>query len=144
MTIAASASSVFLKMDKLEYRAVIKFLTKEGKSPTEINARLHAVYGTNAPSFSTVKVWARNFKYGRETLDEDPRSGRPTDATGDDVVKRVEDLITKNDQMTKKQLAGMLKISSGSVLRILHDKLGLKWVRGHWVADVENRSQGET
>lgn len=131
-------------MDKLEYRAVIKFLTKEGKLPTEINERLQAVYGSNAPSFSTVKFWARQFKFGRESLEDDPRSGRPIEATGGEIVKKVEDLLVENNRLTKKQLAEMLNISTESVLRILHEKLGMNKVSCRWVPrmlTIENKRQ---
>jgi hypothetical protein len=55
--IAVNISSIekYFKMFKLEYRAVIKFLTKEGESPAEIKRRLDAVYGESSPSYSTVK-----------------------------------------------------------------------------------------
>jgi hypothetical protein len=39
------AVALYSKMFKIECRAVIKFLTKEGKSPAEIKKRLDAVYG---------------------------------------------------------------------------------------------------
>ncbi|XP_031635483.1 histone-lysine N-methyltransferase SETMAR-like [Contarinia nasturtii] len=67
-------------MDKIEYRAVIKFLTKEGVTPKDINDRLRAVYGVLAPSYATVKLWAKQFKWGRESLEDDPHTGRPIEA----------------------------------------------------------------
>lgn len=143
-SIEASQLSAFLKMEKVEYRAVIKFLTKEGIAPGEINERLQVVYGTNAPSYSTVKFWARQFKCGRESLDDDPRSGRPVEVTGDDMVEKVEDLIMENNRLTKKQLAGILNISTDSVLRILHEKLDMNRVSCRWVPrmlTVENKRQ---
>jgi len=42
-------------MSKVEYRAVIKFLTKEGLAPAAIKQRLDGVYGEASPSYSTVK-----------------------------------------------------------------------------------------
>jgi hypothetical protein len=41
-------------MSKVEYRALIKFLSKEGLGPAAIKQRLDGVYG-DAPSYSTVK-----------------------------------------------------------------------------------------
>jgi hypothetical protein len=49
------AVALYSKMFKIEYRTVIKFLTKEGKSPAEIKKRLDVVYGESSPSYSTVK-----------------------------------------------------------------------------------------
>lgn len=110
-------------MDKIEYRAVIKFLTKEGITAKEINDRLHAVYGNSAPSYSTVKLWTKLFKGGRETLEDDPRSGRPILSTIPEVVTKIE----------KKMLAEMLNISTFSVFRILHEDLGMKKYCSQWI-----------
>ena len=42
-------------MDKVEYRAVIKFFVKEGLTPNEIHSKFIKVYGDSSPSFSTIK-----------------------------------------------------------------------------------------
>ncbi|XP_055691043.1 protein GVQW3-like [Lutzomyia longipalpis] len=128
-------------MDRIEYRSVIKFLTKEGTSPSEIHKRLQAVYGTDAPSFSTVKAWARQFRFGKETVADEPRTGRPADATSDEIVERVSDLIAENDRLTKNQLAEMLNISPGSALRILRDSLGMVKVGGRWVSSTREAAK---
>ena len=62
--------SVFVKMEKIEYRAVIKYLFLKGNTPTQIKDELDAVYGEwdSAPSFTTVKFWAAEFKRGRTWL----------------------------------------------------------------------------
>jgi hypothetical protein len=45
-------------MNKIEYRAVIKFFVKEGLTPNEINSKIIKVYGDSSASFSTIKKWA--------------------------------------------------------------------------------------
>ena len=67
--------SVSLKMDKIEYRAVIKFFVNEGLTP--IHSKFIKVYGDSSPSLSTIKKWAAEFKRGRTGLEGDPREGRP-------------------------------------------------------------------
>jgi len=42
-------------MDKIEYRAVIKFFVKEGLTPKKINLKFIKVYGDSSPSFSTLR-----------------------------------------------------------------------------------------
>ncbi len=59
---------------KMEHRAVIKFLTLEGVIPKEINDRMVTVYGEESPSSATVKRWALEFKRGRQSLTDNPRS----------------------------------------------------------------------
>jgi hypothetical protein len=68
-------------MDKIEYRAVIKFFIKEGLTPNEIHSKFINVYGDSSPSFSAIKKWAALFKCGRTSLEDDPREGRPKSAT---------------------------------------------------------------
>jgi hypothetical protein len=41
----AGMLSVSLKMDKIEYRAFIKFFVKEGLTPNEIHSKSIKVYG---------------------------------------------------------------------------------------------------
>jgi hypothetical protein len=41
-------------MDKIEYRAVIKFFVK-GLTPNEIHSKFLKVNGESTPSFSTIK-----------------------------------------------------------------------------------------
>jgi hypothetical protein len=45
-------------MDKIEYRAVIKFFVKEGLTPNETDSMFINLYGDSSPSFSTFKKWA--------------------------------------------------------------------------------------
>jgi hypothetical protein len=47
--------SVSLKIDKIEYRAVIKFFAKEGLPPKESHLKFIKVYGDSSPSFLTIK-----------------------------------------------------------------------------------------
>jgi len=47
--------SVSLKIDTIEYGAVIKFFVKEGLTPNEIHSKFINVYGDSFPSFSTIK-----------------------------------------------------------------------------------------
>jgi hypothetical protein len=49
---------VSLKMDKIEYRAVIKFFVKEGLTPNETHSKFIKQYGDSSPSLSTIKKWA--------------------------------------------------------------------------------------
>jgi transposase len=72
--------SVSLKVDKIEYRTVIKFFLKEGLTPNEIHSKFIKVYGFSSPSFSTIKKCAAEFKHGRTILEDDPREGRPKSA----------------------------------------------------------------
>ena len=74
---------------KFEFRAVIKYLCKESRAAKEIHDRLCAVNGECAPSYSTVTRWSSEFWRGRESLEDDLRSGRPSDAVNPSVIAAV-------------------------------------------------------
>jgi hypothetical protein len=46
-------------MDKIEYRAVIKFFEKEGLTPNEMHSKFIEIYGDSYPSFSTITAVAQ-------------------------------------------------------------------------------------
>ena len=91
-------SADFRKMEKEQYRSVIRFLFLEGKSRSEIKERLDAVYGDSYPSMATVKNWFNEFQRGRTSVFDEPRPGKT--ATTEDNVTRINDLVSQNDHRT--------------------------------------------
>ena len=61
-------------------KAYIKIRTLLGATPTDINADLDTVYGSQAASYITITRCFLQFKQGRESLEDDPRSGCPLSA----------------------------------------------------------------
>ena len=83
--------------NKIRYRAVIEFLTLENVQPQQIhNYRMIVVYGENAPSYATVKRWAAEFRRGRTSLEDDSRSGAPSDAVCEENCHTVENIVMQN------------------------------------------------
>ena len=118
---------------KVEYRAVIRYLYLKGKTGKEIHSELANVYGSSAPSYAQVKFWVREFKCGRTSLEDEARSGRPLDATDEEMCKKIRDLVYSDRQIQVKEIVQALSISHGSVSTILHDRFGrprwLSWMR---------------
>ena len=73
------------------HRAVIRYLYLKGKTGKEIHGELSDVYGSSAPSYAQVKFWVGEFKRGRTSLEDEARSGRPLDATDEEMCKKVWD-----------------------------------------------------
>jgi histone-lysine N-methyltransferase SETMAR len=96
---------VFLKIDRIEYRAVIKFFVKEGLTPNEIRSNFIKFYGDSSPSFSTVKKWAAEFKRGRTGLENDPREGRSKSATTPEIIEQWHDMVLDDRQMKVREIA---------------------------------------
>ena len=74
---------------KVEYRAVIRYFYLKGKTGKEIHGKLADVYGSSEPSYAQVKLWVGEFKRGRTFLEDEARSGRPLDATNEEMCKKV-------------------------------------------------------
>jgi hypothetical protein len=55
--------------------------------------RMVAVYGESAPSYYIVKFWSKQFKWGRESIENDSHTGRPVEATSEEMCQKSESLI---------------------------------------------------
>jgi transposase len=101
----AGVLPVCLKMDKIEYRAVIKFLVKEGLTSNEIHSKFIKVYGDSSPSFSTVMKWVAEIKHGRTSLEDDPREGCPKCATPPEIIEQLHDMLLDDQRMKVRKIA---------------------------------------
>ena len=89
--------------------------------------------GLLAPSYAHVKFWIGEFKRGRTPLEDEARSGRPLDATNEEMCKKVRDLVYSDRRIQVEEIAQALGISHGSISTILHDRLGLRKLTARWV-----------
>lgn len=128
-------------MDKIEYRSVIKFLTKENESAKNIHERMAKVYGDECPSMATVYRWHSEFKRGRDSAEDDVRSGRPTTSTTDENADTVHDLIMTDRRLTIEMMAEILDISFGSVWTIIHEHLDMRKVCAQWVPKILRKAE---
>ena len=78
---------------KVEFRAVIQYLYLKRKTGQEIHCELSNVYGSSAPSYAQVKFWVGEFKRSRMSLEDEIRSGCPSDATDEEICNKVRDLV---------------------------------------------------
>jgi len=64
-------------MDKFEKRAVVKYLFLKEMSGKAIHDDMLAILVDNALAYSVVKSWLAEFKRGRNSVQDEHRSGRP-------------------------------------------------------------------
>ena len=118
----------FVNMDKIWHRGVIKYLQKKGLTPKDIHADMAATLGDDASALSTVQKWATEFKRGRESLEDDPRSGRPATATTQENIDHVHHMVMDDRRLTVNQTANAVGISCEQTENIWHYELGMSKV----------------
>jgi len=126
-------------MDKQEYRALIKFFTLKGLKPPAIEEEIKSVYPTTCPSLRTIERHHNEFKRGRVSLEDDPRSGRPATSTNQDKVDAVAKLLDEDRRIRVATIAHTVGISAGSVEEILHQILGYNKISARWVPRMLSR-----
>jgi len=103
----------------MQQRLAIKFCFKAGKSATETLQMVNAAYGDQALSCSNVFRWCGRFHDGREDIEDDPRSGRPTECRNDNNVEKISQLLLQNRHLSLSMLADGVKIGKDTVRKIV-------------------------
>lgn len=98
VSVVQSASVV---MDsKIEQRVAIKFCFKAGKNATETVEMINLAYGDEALTRSNVFRWYGLFRDGRNEVEDNPRSGRPSTSRTDENIENVRQILLKNPRRT--------------------------------------------
>ena len=129
---------------KVEYRAVIGYLYLKGKTGQEIHCELTNVYGASAPSYAQVKFCVVEFKRSRTSLEDETRSGRPSDATDEEMCNKVRDLVYSDRRIKVEEIANALHISHGSVSTTSDGRLGMHTLTALWVLKSLSEEQMAT
>jgi len=80
-----------------EQRCAIKFCVKLGETGIETFNKLKQTYGEHALLRSRVFKWFKAFSEGRESIKDEPRSGRPSTSKTDNNV-RSDRRLSANDR----------------------------------------------
>jgi len=75
-----------------------------GKTSEQSLQWLQKCYPTSAPS-RTVYRWFSEFKMGRTSTEDAPRSGRPKEATNAEIVKQVHRIVLSDRKVKLRELA---------------------------------------
>lgn len=124
-------------------RIIIKFLTNEGVKPSEIFTRLKAQFGDATLSQNRVYTWVREFRDGRERVENESHDRRPRTSLTNDNIRAVRELIEGDRRLTIEQIVSEVGISYGSVQSIITDQLGFRKISARWVPRLltENQKQ---
>ena len=108
----------------MEQRTNIKFCFTLGKSARETHEMLTTVYGEHAVTLKCVYEWFKRFREGRDTVEDAPRTGRPTTARTQENVEKVKELLARDRRLTVRMIAEELGVGRESAHLIVTEDLG--------------------
>jgi len=120
-------------MEKSEFRVLIKHYFLRRKTIAQTEEKLKKYYGDSAPSHYMVQKWFADFRCGRTSTEDAPRSGRSKTATDEENVDKVHDIVLADRRLKLKEIAEAADISYGATWNILHEELGMKKLSARWV-----------
>jgi len=108
----------------MEQRVVIKFNAKLDKSASETFRLMQQVYGNQCLGRTAVFEWHKRFLEGRETLEDDKKSGRPILVRTPEMIEKVRNFVANDRNASLKMIEEALNISRETIRTILHEDLG--------------------
>ena len=84
----------------VEQRSTIKFCLRNEISVAETFRMLQKAFGDLSMSQKNVYKWYKDFKEGRERIDDLERPGRPLTSTDEQYVNQIKELVHKNRLLT--------------------------------------------
>ncbi|EGI67316.1 FLJ37770-like protein, partial [Acromyrmex echinatior] len=118
-----------------------KFNAKLGKSALETFRLMQQVYGSQCLGHTAVFEWHKRFLEGRETLEDDKKSGRPILVRTLEMIEKVCDFVANDRNASLKMMEEALNISRETIRTILHEDLGKMKVCAKFVPHIKKRSK---
>ena len=97
-----------------------------------------------ALKYATVCKWVHRFNDGWESIENDPRVGRPVSVLTEKNVATVKTLIEEDTRYTVQEIEELSGIHSSSVLKILRERLGLRKICARWVPHLLTDEQKQS
>ena len=97
-----------------------------------------------ALKYATVCKWIRRFNNCLESIENDPRVGRPVSVLTEKNVATVKTLIEEDALYTVQEIEELSGIHSSSVLKILRERLGLRKICARWVPHLLTDEQKQS
>lgn len=120
-------------MNQIEFRVLIKHCFLMGKNTAQAQQWLKKCYREDAPSKTTICRWYADFKRGRTTTEDAERPGRPIEAATPDNIKAIQNIVLSDREVKLQEIVDILKISKGTVFKIVHEHLRLIKILSKWV-----------
>lgn len=129
-------------MEKMsEQRGSIRFCFLLGKTATETHEMLCQAYKADALSRSVTFRWYSRFKEGRQSIEDDSRSGRPATANTEKNIEKVREKVLSDRRITIRELAEEVGIPHATVHSILTETLNMRRISAKFVPKLLNEDQ---
>jgi uncharacterized cysteine cluster protein YcgN (CxxCxxCC family) len=99
-----------MKERNFEQQCANKFCVKLGETGIETFNKLKQAYGKHALSRSQVFKWYKAFSESRESIKDEPHSGRPSTSKTNNNVEMVRALVRSDHRLTVQMIASELNL----------------------------------
>ncbi|GFX82691.1 protein GVQW3 [Trichonephila clavipes] len=113
-------------MSDNEQRCAIKFCFRLGHNATETFSKLQQAYGDSVLSRTQVFQWFKAFSEGRESIEDETRSGRPSVSKTAENVVRVRDLVRSDCRLTVRMIGEEMNLNHTTIHQILTNELKMR------------------
>jgi len=127
--------------DLKEQRTCLKFCFLLGKTPTESLEMLQEAFKEQTLSCARVFEWFSRFKKGDLSIEDQPRSGRPSSSQNNENIAKIREKLNKDHRYTIDELSEVTGVSWSSVQRILTQDLGMRRVAAKFVPRLITEDQ---
>ena len=132
-----------MEKQNLKQRCAIKFCIKLNENKTETYKKLKRAYEEHAQSRAQVFRWHKAFLDARESVEDEPRSGRPCTSKTDENVTKVRALVRSDWRLTVRMIGSELNLNHRTVHDILTEELGMQKICAELVPKILTNEQKE-
>jgi len=122
----------------LEQLYAIKFCAKLRKSGSETLQLLRAAYGNAVLSSVQVLRWHKVFKDGRESVEDEQRTGRPSTSRTENNVARVKTVLDRDRRVSVRLMSEEVGLPKTDVHRIITEDLRMRKIAHAWFLHHDN------
>lgn len=133
-----------MEFSKEQLRLLMLYDFKSGLNARQCHQRLLSAFPDVQVSERTIERWFSEFRDQKESIQDQPRSGRPKTAVTQENIRIVESLIRDFRNITYEEIQDALGISADAVHSILHDHLRVRKLVSRWIPHLldERQKQG--